>query len=84
MTTAANAAIEKLHDRMPVILRREAEGPWLDPALDGATGKLLALLAPVRAEELRTHPVSRRVNSVANDDPSLLAPDDSEPSLGFF
>jgi putative SOS response-associated peptidase YedK len=84
VTTASNAAIEKLHDRMPVILPREAEGPWLDHALDGETGKLLALLAPVRAEELRTHPVSRRVNSVSNDDPSLLALDDSEPSLGFF
>ena len=83
VTTAANAAVEKLHDRMPVILPREAEGPWLDHALDGETEKLLALLAPVRAEELRTHPVSRRVNSAANDDPSLLALDDSEPSLGF-
>jgi putative SOS response-associated peptidase YedK len=84
VTTAANAAVEKLHDRMPVILPRAAEAPWLDPALDGRTEELLALLAPVRAEELRTHPVSRRVNSVANDDPSLLAVDDSEPSLGFF
>jgi putative SOS response-associated peptidase YedK len=84
VTTAANAAVEKLHDRMPVILPREAEAGWLDPALDGETEQLVALLRPVRAEELRTHPVSRRVNSVSNDDPSLLALDDSEPSLGFF
>ena len=84
VTTAANAVVEKLHDRMPVILPRAAEGPWLDHALDGKTEALLALLAPVRAEELREHPVSRRVNSVGNDDPSLLARDDSEPSLGFF
>ena len=84
VTTAANALIEKLHDRMPVILPREAEGPWLDRALDGKTEELLALLAPVRAQELHEHPVSRRVNSVSNDDPSLLQLDDSEPSLGFF
>jgi putative SOS response-associated peptidase YedK len=84
VTTAANAAVAKLHDRMPVILPRDAEARWLDPTLDGDTEALLALLAPVPAEELHTHPVSRRVNSVNNDDPSLLALDDSEPSLGFF
>jgi putative SOS response-associated peptidase YedK len=84
VTTAANAALANLHDRMPVILPREAEARWLDPTLDGDTEALLALLAPVSAEELHTHPVSRRVNSVKNDDASLLKRDDSEPSLGFF
>ena len=83
VTTAANAALVKLHDRMPVILPREHEMRWLDPALDGKTDELLALLRPVPAAELRHHPVSRRVNSVKNDDPSLLLLDDSEPSLGF-
>lgn len=84
ITTAANAAVAKLHDRMPVILPREIESRWLDPALDGDTQSLLALLQPVPAESLQVFPVSRRVNSVKNDDPSLLARDDSEPSLGFF
>ncbi|MFI5315493.1 MAG: SOS response-associated peptidase family protein, partial [Myxococcota bacterium] len=83
VTTAANAAVASLHDRMPVILPRAAEARWLDPALDGDAGALLALLAPVPPEELRTQPVSRRVNSVKNDDASLLVRDDSEPSLGF-
>ena len=84
VTTAANAAVARLHDRMPVILPREAEARWLDPTLDGDTEALLALLSPVPPAELTSHPVSRRVNSVKNDDPSLLQPDDSEPSLGFF
>ncbi len=84
MTTAANAAVANLHDRMPVILPREAEGRWLDPTLDGDTETLLSLLAPVPAAELRAYPVSRRVNSVKNDDASLIQRDDSEPSLGFF
>jgi putative SOS response-associated peptidase YedK len=84
VTTAANAAIAKLHDRMPVILRREAEAAWLDPSENGKTAELLALLEPVAAGELDSHPVSRRVNAVKNDDPSLIALDDSEPSLGFF
>lgn len=38
ITTAANEAIAKLHDRMPVVLRREDEERWLDP---NATGKEL-------------------------------------------
>jgi putative SOS response-associated peptidase YedK len=42
ITTAANEAIAKLHDRMPVVLRREDEEGWLDPK---ATGK--ELLVPV-------------------------------------
>ena len=28
LTTAANASMEGIHDRMPVILRREEAGPW--------------------------------------------------------
>ena len=84
VTTAAIGALRGLHDRMPVILPRDAEARWLDPALDGATDELLRLLQPVPAEELAMQPVSRRVNDVANDDPELLRRDDSEPSLGLF
>lgn len=38
ITTAANEAIAKLHDRMPVVLRQQDEEGWLDPK---ATGKEL-------------------------------------------
>jgi len=41
ITTAANEAIRKLHDRMPVVLRHEDEERWLDPK---ATGKELLVL----------------------------------------
>ena len=84
VTTEANAAVRPLHDRMPVILPRELEARWLDPTLNGDTEALLALLAPVAPAELVTRPVSRRVNSVKNDDASVLVPDPSEPSLGFL
>ncbi len=83
LTGPANAAIEPLHDRMPVILHPEAEGPWLDPALDGKPDELRKLLVPVPAEQLRAHPVGFGVNSVKNDDPSLIEPGD-DPQLGFF
>ena len=69
---------------MPVILPREAEARWLDPALDGDVDALLALLRPVPADALEAHPVSIKVNSVKNDDPSLLEPSSEDPQLGFF
>jgi putative SOS response-associated peptidase YedK len=84
LTAPANAAIAPLHDRMPVILPRDAEARWLDPALDGDVDALLALLQPVPAGALEAHPVSIKVNSVKNDDPSLLEPSTEDPQLGFF
>jgi len=84
ITTAANAAVRAIHERMPVILPRAAEARWLDPELDGNVDALLALLVPVASESLRAHPISRRVNSVRNDDPSLLELSTDDPQLGFL
>jgi putative SOS response-associated peptidase YedK len=75
--------VEPLHDRMPVILRARPRR-WLDPALDGEVDALLALLQPVPANALEAHPVSIKVNSVKNDDPSLLEPSSEDPQLGFL
>ncbi len=84
LTTAANDAVRGIHARMPVILPRMSESAWLDPELDGNVEALLALLAPIDAAELRAHPISTRVNSVRNDDPSLLALATDDPQLGFL
>ena len=82
LTTAANACVAPLHDRMPVILHPEAEAAWLDPTLDGATERLRELLVPVSAEALVARPVSTRVNSAANDGADLVQECD-EPHAGF-
>lgn len=66
MTTTPNAVVAEVHDRMPVILPREAYHAWLDPATEEAD--LKALLGPYPAEEMQTHPVSRRVNKVVDAD----------------
>ena len=84
LTAAANAAVAELHDRMPIILSPEAESAWLDPALDGDAAELTQLLVPVAPERLQSRPVSTRVNSAANDDPSLIEFCDEDPQLGFF
>jgi len=81
ITAPANAALEKLHDRMPVILRPEHEAAWLDPERREPDA-LLELLEPVEAAALRSHPVSRDVNSPRNDSPALLQPEEeAEPGL---
>ncbi len=83
LTVDANALVAPIHERMPVILRPAAEAPWIDADLDGKTDELLDLLAPVDASELVARPVGFGVNSVKNDDASLLEPGD-DPQLGFF
>lgn len=75
LTTAANAAMAPIHDRMPVILAPEDQAPWLAP--DTPREALLALMRPCPDAWLRVYPVGLRVGNVRNDDPSLLEPLDA-------
>ena len=73
ITTAANALVAKLHDRMPVILPAEACGPWLGE--DSASpAELLALLKPYPPEAMCAYPVRPVVDSPKNDTPECIAP----------
>jgi putative SOS response-associated peptidase YedK len=74
LTTAPNALVEPIHDRMPAILSPTQAEAWL-------LRPDVALLAPAPEEALLATPVSPRVNSVAHDDPECLAPA-PEPSQG--
>ena len=72
VTTAPNALVAPLHDRMPAILRPEDEDDWLDRGLtDPEAAK--ALLRPYPPEEMELVPVSPAVNDVRNDGAELLA-----------
>jgi putative SOS response-associated peptidase YedK len=62
-----------LHNRMPVILPREAYSRWLDPAPRQASD-LQDLLVPYPAEEMKAYPISTAVNAPANDRPEILLP----------
>ncbi len=73
VTTAANATVEPVHDRMPVILAEEAVDEWLYPRRTDIAG-LKDLLVPASDDLLVGTPVSPRVNSVKNDDPACLEP----------
>lgn len=77
ITTAANATMEPIHDRMPVILPRSAWAPWLDPDTDDVDA-LSRLLVPAPDDLLVTYEVSTRVNAVREHGPELIEPIDPE------
>ena len=73
LTTTPNALIAPIHDRMPVILPREAWATWLAPG-DPGEQALLPLLSPYPAALMAAYEVSPVVNSVRNDVPQCIAP----------
>ena len=66
ITTGANEVLAPIHDRMPVILARDAVALWLDPSLHEKE-KLLPVLKPCPDDELELYEVSTGVNSPKND-----------------
>jgi putative SOS response-associated peptidase YedK len=76
ITTSSNELMKDIHDRMPVILRREDEHLWLDQDLNEPE-KLRHLLVPYPAKEMHAYPVSKRVGNVKNNDESLIGAENS-------
>jgi putative SOS response-associated peptidase YedK len=73
ITGLPNELAAPIHDRMPVILPREAWARWLgEEAAD--RGELQSLLKPHPAERMNAYSISTRVNSVKNDDAGLIEP----------
>jgi len=72
LTTRANAVLEDVHDRMPVILPHDAYNAWLDP--DADREELGELMIPYGGDDLETYPVSRFVNSPRNNDERCVEP----------
>jgi putative SOS response-associated peptidase YedK len=68
LTTAANATMRQLHDRMPVVLEAESWPVWLGEG----DGDALALMQSAAEDVLHLWPVSRAVNSVRNNGADLL------------
>lgn len=77
LTTTASDFMGRLHERMPVFLGAEEVARWMDPGT--APDTLGELLRPGAEALLLAHPVSTRVNTPRNDDPSLLEPVDGGP-----
>jgi putative SOS response-associated peptidase YedK len=73
ITTSPNELMAQIHNRMPLILPREAYEQWLDPA-ERTSDQLNSLLKPYPAELMTVYPVSKLVNSPKNDSPALIEP----------
>jgi putative SOS response-associated peptidase YedK len=71
VTCEPNDAVRPIHDRMPVMLPRDAEEGWLNPARP--PGELRGLLCPYEGE-LEVREVAEAVNDVREDGPHLLEP----------
>lgn len=73
ITGESQGPISAVHHRMPITLPPDRWGPWLDPDLDDPLTAHSLLLHP-DTRGWATHPVSRRVNKVTNNDPALIEP----------
>lgn len=72
ITCEANSFMKPIHDRMPVILKKEAEDQWLDLSLTNPV-ELCKLLIPFPAIEMTVYTVSSAVNLPGYDGPECIA-----------
>lgn len=73
ITTSANPTVAPIHDRMPVILPREAYDPWLDPRPVDPRA-VAPWLVPCPDDLLVVEQVSPAVNAATRDDPACIEP----------
>jgi putative SOS response-associated peptidase YedK len=74
ITTAANALMAPIHDRMPVILPQGQWKTWLSPT-ERQVDKLLPLIQPHEAEPMQAWRVTRELNKVGlRNDAGLIQP----------
>lgn len=74
ITTAPNAQVRAIHDRMPLMLARNEYREWL-----AGENHLLEIIPQV---PMVVHPVAMAVNQAANDSPRLIEP--VELARGLF
>lgn len=71
LTTAANETVAPIHERMPVILRKDTMWDWL---LETDQTALVSMLRPAPTDWLRAWEVSRAVNDARQDNPECAVP----------
>ena len=73
ITTATNADVAHIHDRMPLILEAPDFDRWLD-CRPGTAEHILDLIAPPRQGQLETLAVNPKLNNPRTDGPELHEP----------
>jgi putative SOS response-associated peptidase YedK len=71
ITTPSVGVLTEIHDRMPLVLPRDAWARWLDPKVADPSD-LLAGWDEARGEHLELRPVATTVNSVDNNGAELI------------
>lgn len=70
LTTAAEAGLDRIHDRQPLVLEPDLFAAWLDASTDAErVDEILGFAAPARFD---AYPVTSMVNSSRNNGPHLL------------
>lgn len=73
ITTRPNLLMEKIHNRMPAILRIEDENEWLNP--DNIEDEQLSkMLLPISSDEMEKYEVGPQINSPKNNNPEIINP----------
>jgi putative SOS response-associated peptidase YedK len=73
LTTEPNELVGQVHDRMPVILRREDEAAWLNPDMVEPE-RIQAFLRPHPADEMEAWRVGDAAKNPKNDSAELIKP----------
>jgi putative SOS response-associated peptidase YedK len=84
LTTAANSAVAPLHDRMPVILDREAELSWLASSQTQAGALPAELLTGLPASMTAVRAVCPAVNDARYDGPDCLISAEAQAQASLF
>lgn len=71
ITTTPNELISQIHNRMPVILKKEHEKIWLNKNKEDV---LLGLLKPYPSQEMDAYEISELVNYTSNNSPEITKP----------
>lgn len=71
LTTAANSLMATIHDRMPVIIAPENYAEWLDSTVNDVH-RLHTMISPYPECSMEAYPVSKRVNSPADEGVELV------------
>jgi putative SOS response-associated peptidase YedK len=79
LTTAANAVLAPIHDRMPVVVRPEDFGRWLD-CRENAPADVANLLQPAAEDVFEAIPIGEGINKVANVGPDVQEPMNTGPT----
>lgn len=71
ITTQADSLLAPIHNRMPVIIKKENEDKWLDKEVQDPQ-LLMPLIKPASASNLECYPVSKLVNKASEEGKVLI------------